>query len=393
MQDSRSRVFVIAAAVACWSVATTGVLAAERGAPPTNTAEMTAEWTRLQSEIAKMEEELETLAGRERGILGQLEKLDAELRLREAEVREASLRVEEVTRAIERQDTTIEGLDRAQAVRRDYLALRLREIYKGGSKQLIQRVFGGTAEETDRAGVSYASLLSERDARILDAFHRDEERSTLERGELEARRNELGVTRSDLAGRRDSVTATRRRRATMLREIQDDAGRRRQALEETRQAADELGRLADSLGADGDRPALDIRQFKRLLDWPAAGRLRTAFGAVVHPEFKTEVPHPGWDLTAPFAADFSAVFEGDVVFADWMRGYGLTAIVDHGNRVMTIYAHASMLLVQTGERVARGQTLGKVGETGSLHGPFLYFELRVDGKPVDPADWLRQRPG
>jgi len=387
------RVLVIAAVVACWSVATTEVLRAASEAPPPTASELTAEWTRLQSEIASMEEALERLAGRERGILGQLETLDARLRLREAEVREAALRVEEVTRAIERQDTTIEGLDRAQAVRRDYLALRLREIYKGGSEQLIQFVFGGAPAQADRAGASYASLLSERDARILDAFHRDEERSTFERRELEARRDELEATRSELAARRDGVAATRRRRATMLREIREDTGSRRQALDEARLAADDLGRLADSLGADGDRPALDIRQFKRLLDWPAEGRLRSAFGAVVHPEFKTEVPHPGWDLTAPFGADFSAVFEGDVVFADWMRGYGLTAIVDHGNGVMTIYAHASMLLVGAGERVARGQTLGKVGDTGSLHGPFLYFELRVDGSPVDPAEWLRPPRG
>jgi septal ring factor EnvC (AmiA/AmiB activator) len=74
-----------------------------------------------------------------------------------------------------------------------------------------------------------------------------------------------------------------------------------------------------------------------------------------------------------------------------MRGYGLTAIVDHGGGLLSIYAHASVLLVESGESCSRGQVLGKIGDSGSLRGPYLYFELRVDGKPTDPAPWLRRR--
>jgi septal ring factor EnvC (AmiA/AmiB activator) len=177
----------------------------------------------------------------------------------------------------------------------------------------------------------------------------------------------------------------------MLESIRRDEGRRREALRELRQAAEELGRLAEALELAEETGALDIDSFKGLLDWPVEGELRSGFGEAIHPEFKTKVPHPGWDLAAPFGANVAAVFDGRVVFADWMRGYGLTAIIDHGSGVLTIYAHASMLLVQAGDLVVRGQTLGKVGETGSLRGPFLYFEMRVDGEPTDPAAWLRRR--
>ena len=80
-----------------------------------------------------------------------------------------------------------------------------------------------------------------------------------------------------------------------------------------------------------------------------------------------------------------------MVFSDWMRGYGLTVIVDHGGGMLSIYAHASVLLVQQGQQVRRGQLLGKVGDTGSLRGPLLYFELRRDGEPIDPKAWIRAR--
>jgi septal ring factor EnvC (AmiA/AmiB activator) len=110
---------------------------------------------------------------------------------------------------------------------------------------------------------------------------------------------------------------------------------------------------------------------------------------MVHPRFRTEVPHPGLDIEADAGVDFRAAFDGTVRFASWLRGYGLTVIVDHGQEVLSIYAHASVLLVEKGQHVKRGQVLGKVGDTGSLRGPYLYFEIRERGRPVDPATWLR----
>jgi septal ring factor EnvC (AmiA/AmiB activator) len=127
------------------------------------------------------------------------------------------------------------------------------------------------------------------------------------------------------------------------------------------------------------------------LEWPAEGPVSARFGTVVHPRFKTEVPHPGLDIAAPEGEPFRAVFDGRVAYATALPGYGLTCIVDHGNGVVSVYAHAAVLLVGAGESVARGQQLGKVGESGSLKGPYLYFEMREAGKPVNPASWLRAR--
>ena len=111
----------------------------------------------------------------------------------------------------------------------------------------------------------------------------------------------------------------------------------------------------------------------------------------MHPRFKTRVPHPGLDIDAPDGTRIRTVFDGRVVFAAWMRGYGLTAIVDHGNGLLSIYAHASVLMVEPGDRLGRGEIIGAVGDTGSLRGAYLYFELREDGRPTDPGQWLRPR--
>jgi murein hydrolase activator len=86
-----------------------------------------------------------------------------------------------------------------------------------------------------------------------------------------------------------------------------------------------------------------------------------------------------------------AVAEGTVVFAEWMTGYGNIVIVDHGNSHMSLYAHNDAVLANVGDRVQRGDTVASVGNSGGQGQSALYFELRRDGKPIDPSNWLQRR--
>jgi murein DD-endopeptidase MepM/ murein hydrolase activator NlpD len=162
-------------------------------------------------------------------------------------------------------------------------------------------------------------------------------------------------------------------------------------LSELEAAAKNLGRIVESFEDAPAHVGLDVRKFRGLLDWPAEGVVSAKFGTVVHPRFKTQVPHPGLDIEAPDGQPFRTIFDGRVAYASPLNGYGLTVVVDHGNGVVSIYAHAAVLLVEVGENVVRDQELGRVGDSGSLRGPYLYFEMREAGKPVDPSSWLRRR--
>lgn len=358
---------------------------AEPDAGPSRAGEL----RRVQDDIARIERELQALAGREQGLLGELKRLDVELTLRQAECEELALRRAAIERQIEIGDRSIGDLERAQETRGLYLAFRLRETYKAGTNPGLRRLVGGEAAQTYWSGLHYAALLTERDAALIRSYRSDRARLAEERAGLERARGGLADVQAQAVAARDELDQARRRQSAMLARVQSDQTTRRAVLAELRAAAEDLGRVVSSL-EPGSAPALDMRKFKGLLEWPAAGKLEAGFGTVVHPQFRTEVPHPGWDIAAPLGADVRAVFDGVVGYADWMRGYGLTLILDHGGGVITIYSHASALLAQRGDRVHRGQLVGKVGETASLRGPLLYFELRVDGRPVDPADWLRR---
>ena len=97
------------------------------------------------------------------------------------------------------------------------------------------------------------------------------------------------------------------------------------------------------------------------------------------------------DLASTVGEPVRAVFDGVVAFSDWFKGYGNLVILEHGGGFMTVYAHASERLVAPGERVVGGQVIALGGDTGSLEGPKLYFEIWRDGRPEDPAGWLARR--
>jgi len=123
------------------------------------------------------------------------------------------------------------------------------------------------------------------------------------------------------------------------------------------------------------------------LGWPVSGALLAGFGGTL-PDGGTS---QGVLIAAPTGTTVRAVADGRVVFSDWMNGYGLILIVDHGNGTMSLYAHNEALLRDTGDAVKRGDPLASVGNSGAPGKPALYFELRRDGHPTDPVGWLQKR--
>jgi septal ring factor EnvC (AmiA/AmiB activator) len=112
------------------------------------------------------------------------------------------------------------------------------------------------------------------------------------------------------------------------------------------------------------------------------------YGKIKHPTFNTYTFNKGIGIGTPEGSDFRVIDGGQVLYADWFKGYGNLLIVDHGDSYYSLYAHASELLVRVGEGVKRQQIVGRTGEGSSLNGPALYFEIRHHGKPENPLEWL-----
>lgn len=123
--------------------------------------------------------------------------------------------------------------------------------------------------------------------------------------------------------------------------------------------------------------------------WPAGGALSSRYGLRRHPVYGRYIFHRGVDFRAPPGSPIRAARDGVVVFAGWKGGYGRMIDVRHADGSVSRYAHASRLDVRSGTRVAKGQTIGRVGSSGTTTGPHLHFEIRRQGRTVDPLPILR----
>ncbi|HET6947938.1 MAG TPA: M23 family metallopeptidase [bacterium] len=141
-------------------------------------------------------------------------------------------------------------------------------------------------------------------------------------------------------------------------------------------------RVAQSLADSAVSVASSAAALAQGFIWPARGRLTSRFG------WRRWRHHDGIDIAAPYGSPVTAARDGVVVFAGWYHAYGKALIVDHGSGLQTLYGHNSRLLVRSGERVTKGQLIAKVGSTGRSTGPHLHFEVRINGRPVNPIKYL-----
>ena len=133
----------------------------------------------------------------------------------------------------------------------------------------------------------------------------------------------------------------------------------------------------------------EFRQAKGHLPFPTpSGLIEAAFGKVVNPRFNTVTVQKGLDIRAALGTPVRSVAPGTVVYSSWLKGYGNVVIVDHGAGYHSLYAHLAHSLVEPGNQVEEEEEIAKVGDTGSLKGAYLYFEIRKKGEAVDPMPWL-----
>lgn len=168
--------------------------------------------------------------------------------------------------------------------------------------------------------------------------------------------------------------------------LQAKARASRGVLAELDRAQSRLDQLVAELDARPETTGFGALRGR--LPLPAPGRIEAGFGKVLEPRFNTVTLRRGIDIRAPGGTPVRAVAPGTVAWTGWMRGYGNVVILDHGDGYHSVVAHLAEVMRPLGAHVFEGEVLGTVGDTGSLQGPMLYFEIRRQGLAVDPAQWL-----
>jgi septal ring factor EnvC (AmiA/AmiB activator) len=296
-------------------------------------------------------------------------------------------------RANEQMDATVHrlrDLEGSVAQARPVLSARARALYKMGELSYLRMLLSVERPSDMLRGYRFVSALARRDRERMAGLRADLAALDTTRGDLERKTREALSLRGELERGRRALDADRQRKSELLSSIVEKKETHAAYLQEVEEAEERLGALIAGL-AEGDA-AVPITVFKGSLAWPVPGRVRLTFGRHKHPRFDTYTLHNGIEIEAPVDTAVAAVHEGTVAFADAFLGYGLMVILDHGGKHFTLYAHLAETRVRSGQKVAAGQVLGSVGAT-SVDGAGLYFEVRAQGRPQDPLEWLSREPG
>lgn len=288
---------------------------------------------------------------------------------------------------------------------------RLASLYKAGELGAVRMFFSAESFPQMAENIRYMRSILDNDKRIFTEYNQKIEelrklKSDLERDAIKKERIKTGI-----AAKKQEIEQEKSKKAAYLVKVRQDRGSYEKSLKELQANAARLQTMMERLEALSRRklssrhekpgsklkplaelPPVPDRGFssqKGHMSLPVRGEILETYGKHKHPEFNTFTFSKGMSISAGAGSEIKAIYEGSVIFADYFKGYGNMIIIDHGGGYFSLYAHASKILKKVGAEVARHETVATVGDGDSSKGPMLYFEIRHQGKPVDPAGWVR----
>lgn len=342
---------------------------------------------KLRAEIEDREARARKFAREADGLIGELEGIDREVIESRRSQRELKARKQEAEVELGQARVALAEVERGLVSSRKDLSARLVVLYKSRYAGRLPALYAASNFQSGLRVAAGLGRVIESDAALFTRYRKGlddwRSRSTQARGlvvEVEGTEVEY-LKRKQLEKRR---LIERRNLVDLLRTRSD---REQRAANELRLAAARLEeRVRTGPAPEGRGATSTLRRGK--VPRPVGGKVRQSFGRQVDPEFNTVTRRTGIEIAAERGTPVRAIAEGRVIFADWFRGYGQMAIVDHGGSNVSVSGFLEELKVTPGDPVTQGQVIGTVGETGSFAGPALYFELRQNGQPVDPEAWF-----
>ena len=380
-----------------WSAAGAFVLAAVLAAAgaPQDPASTEAMASRAAARIRALQREADDLASRERTLIEDLRRLEVERDLRAEEFAASTRDLQRIERELDDTAIRIAELERTAESQLPDLAARMVELYKIGNGGYLRMLMSVDDLRDMGRAYRFVSGLQGLDRRRVAERQRTLADLRKAQAALEVRRSQASLAREAVARTRDAAASAVAAHDDLISRIDARRDLAAQFVGELDVARRRLQRAVDDAAAG--RPAepglatgLPLRPFKGDLDWPVTGTVRGGFGRQVNRKFHTSVVSNGVQIAADASTPVLAVHDGLVAYATTFTGFGNLVILDHGSVAFSLYGYMADIDVVSGERVSQGQRLGSVGT--ALDGePSLYFELRIDGKPVDPLQWLRRK--
>ena len=360
-------------------------------------SEKQKELDRIKKEIQAHRDQLKQLGSREKQEMKKLQSLDKELDLSRKYLKKLNEQEDTIDRRISDLRVAIGGREVVLSQQEQTLARRVREMYKQDPHFSWEILLGAQSMNDAVQRYQFMQLIAEQDARMIGEYRESKRELEVESARLAESMQEIAEVREDREQETTQLESSKKQRQVMLTQIRSEKSKHTRAIEDLQKAQAELQNLLDDLQRRGTAekdlpPTGEFAAMKGRLIWPVAGKVIRGFGKHTHPKYGTVTMNNGLDISAKAGAPIVAVAAGFVEFVDWIDAFGKCVIVNHGGGYYTLYAHVADTNVSQGQKVARGQAIAEVGDTGSLEGYVCHFEIRQARKALNPAEWLTKKP-
>lgn len=371
------------------------------------------EYERVQRELKKRQEALKKTISREGSILKEMEALNRELGKLKRDIKEIRYGIRKKNRQIREIKGEMQKISDTLGGQKRFLEKQIQSMQKFGVQGIDALLTGKRDPRPDVLHLSFADqirlLFSAED--IPDMVRRWRALEKIARYEYEVMRSYLDNIRAlkekekeltgllanlkaqkkELYAKEEDLREKKKKKIQLLASVRKERDLYKQMISELKESERRLRKMIQEEERQKAYVQKGFRKMKGRLPWPVNGTVALPYGSYRDPKYKTPVFRNGIHIKTKENATVRSVYSGKVVYADWFKGYGRVVIVNHGEGYHTVYANLSDIFLHKGDIIKKGQEIGRVGESGTINSPGLYFEVRYKGKPVNPIHWLKKR--
>jgi len=344
----------------------------------------------LKGKIARQEKLISSVGKKEGKLLGKLKKIDNQIKLKERELKVYQWNSLINKKKLAKLEKNREANKKELKAQKVLLGKRFRQIYKEGSVSPLKVAFSSENMSDLLQRLKYMELIAEHDADLMADYKDRLVGLNAEKKSLLAVRAKLVRLEKDAMGKQGEFEKAKKDKKYFLRKVkkkkQLGIRTRKELLKASNNLNDLIGKLLTKLVSG---TGLAISDKKGRLSLPVKGKILNKFGRQKDKQFASFIVHNGINIKVRTGVSVRSVFDGKVLYTGELEGYGNLVIIGHGKEYHSLYGHLDRINVKQNQVVQTGDIIGLSEDTGSLIGETLYFEMRKNGKPVEPVRWFK----
>ncbi len=349
------------------------------------------EYHKIQEKMLEQKRKLSETQQRESSVLNEIDSVNAKLSKVEAELGKYRKNIRQTENDIAAANAEIARTKVKLQTEKEWLKRKLRMMNRlGYSGDVVTLLLSAEDVPQMMRMWKYLEHVAAYEHTVMTGYDSDLKRLDEDSRKLQSLQVTLRQNTEKVRTKENELAEHRKSKEAILASVRDEKAAHQRMLKELRDASNRLLEIIRQSARTDTYTATGFSKLKGRLPWPTAGRVAVPYGSQRDSQFDTPVFRNGIQIKTESNADARAVYGGKVIFAQWFKGFGQLVIVNHGSGYHSLYGNLSEIFSHVGDIIKGNQVIGKVGTSGMLNAPGLYFEIRYKGKPLDPTQWLKR---